>query len=264
MMNNTVKANDGAQEDARRSNMNPPNRSLSSSPENDVFSISTALIPPAQVKTAGTASETFGGLLSTPLLLHEDLREGCGGQLWPAGMVLSKYMLTYQKQQLRGKSIIEIGAGGGLVGLAVALGCELGPTKDKVLITDQEPMFALMQKNIALNDLAEKIEAQIYDWGTTAPKISSNSSSTSDIVLAADCVYFEPAFPLLLQTLVDLIGSNTICYFCFKKRRKADMRFIKDMRKKFNVREIEYGDQEADQKEGIYLLEVTNKSCRSA
>lgn len=259
MMDTTDTLDEGESEQVPRPRDERPNRSLSSSPENDVFGISTILIPPAHIKSAGTASETFSGLLSTALLLHEDLREGCGGQLWPAGMVLSTYMLKYHKQSLFGKSMIEIGAGGGLVGLAVALGCDLGDPKGKILITDQEPMFALMQKNIALNDLSQKVEARIYDWGTKAPTFSSDSLSTPDIVLAADCVYFEPAFPLLLQTLTDLIGPNTMCYFCFKKRRKADMRFIRDMRKKFLVREIEYEDREANQKEGIHLLEVNSK-----
>ena len=239
-----------------------PDRSLSSSPENDVFGISTKLVPPAQVKTAGATLETFDGLLSKPLVLHEDLREGCGGQLWPAGMVLSRYMLTYHKQHLHTKSILEIGAGGGLVGLAVARGCERSQIKGKILITDQEPMLALMQKNIALNSLADVVEAQVYDWGTKITTVPSESSHYPDIVLAADCVYFEPAFPLLLQTLVDLIGQDTVCYFCFKKRRKADMRFIKDMRKKFDVREIEYKGREADQREGIHLLEVRRKPDR--
>lgn len=248
---------------AKEWNDKPPDRACTSSPENDVFNISTTLIPPAQVKTAGTTSETFNGLLPVPLLLHEDLREGCGGQLWPAGMVLSKYMLTHHKKQLHDKSIIEIGAGGGLVGLAVALGCERSQTKDKILITDQEPMFALMQKNIALNDLSSKVEARIYDWGSKAPTFCRSSSLTPDIVLAADCVYFEPAFPLLLQTLMDLIGPNTVCYFCFKKRRKADMRFIKDMRKKLDVQEVEYEGRQADQKEGIHLLEVKSKTSKS-
>lgn len=233
-----------------------PDRSLSSSPENDIFSISTTLVPLAQVKTAGMTSINFDGLLSEPLLLHEDLREGCGGQLWPAGMVLSKYMLTYHKNGLSNRHILEIGAGGGLVGLAVARGCDLDSAKGKMLITDQEPMLTLMQRNIALNKLSNKVEAIVYDWGTPPPV---SQSEYPEIVLAADCVYFEPAFPLLLQTLTDLIGSDSICYFCFKKRRKADMRFIKDMRKKFEVAEIEYEDRHANQKEGIHLLRVTRK-----
>lgn len=45
--------------------------------------------------------------------------------------------------------------------------------------------------------------------------------SRPDIILAADCVYFEPAFPLLVQTLDDLSDSTTEILFCYKKRRKV-------------------------------------------
>lgn len=243
--------------------------SRSSSPENDVFSISANLVPERDHKRAATTSLTFDDLLppESPLLLHEDLQEGCGGQLWPAGMVLSKYMLKYHRSQsLQGKSIVEIGAGGGLVGLAVALGCDVD---SKIWTTDQLPMLALMRKNIALNKLNEKVGAVVYDWGTPPPSEILPSDSAGehrnpDIVLAADCVYFEPAFPLLLQTLEDLIGPATTCYFCFKKRRKADMRFIRDMMKKFAVEQVAYDAKETDQREGIFLYQVRGKDKQAA
>lgn len=240
--------------------------SRSPSPEDDVLAISTSLIPERAVKPAATTTITFDNLLppTRPLVLHEDLQEGCGGQLWPAGMVLSKYMLQYHKTSLKGRTVIEIGAGGGLVGLAVALGCEL-PEDQKLYITDQIPMLALMKKNIALNHLERKVDALVYDWATSPPVeiVRSTDGETAprypDVVLAADCVYFEPAFPLLLQTLGDLIGPDTVCYFCFKKRRKADMRFIRDMMKKFAVEFIGYDGREADQRQGIFLYQVRVK-----
>ena len=215
-------------------------------------------MPERPPKPAATTSLTFDSLLPTPLLLHEDLQEGCGGQLWPAGMVLSKYMLTYQKGSLRGKSIIEIGAGGGLVGLTVALGCEIDVDR-KIWLTDQIPMLALMEKNITLNHLEGRVGAEVYDWGSPPPTSILREGVHPDVVLAADCVYFEPAFPLLLLTLEDLIGPRTTCYFCFKKRRKADMRFIRDMVKKFTVEQIIYEERERDQRGGIFLYEVRKK-----
>jgi protein N-lysine methyltransferase METTL21A len=57
------------------------------------FGISEDLVQSPVHKSAGTSEETFDGLLKQALLLHEDLKGGCGGQLWPAGMVLAKYML---------------------------------------------------------------------------------------------------------------------------------------------------------------------------
>lgn len=129
-------------------------------------------------------------------------------------------------------------------------------------------MLALMQKNIALNDLSSKATAAIFDWGAPVPTdvhqalTIKQEQGYPDIILAADCVYFEPAFPLLLQTLGDLIGPETICYFCFKKRRKADWRFIKIMQKTFQVQQVAYEGREQDQREGIYLYEVRRKAVR--
>lgn len=118
-------------------------------------------------------------------------------------------------------------------------------------ITDQEPMFELMKQNIALNGLESKVTASIYDWGTPKP---SQLPSHPDIILAADCVYFEPAFPLLQQTLKDLIGENTVCYFCFKRRRRADLQFMKVARKMFEVNDVDDDpDREIFSREKLFL-----------
>ena len=213
-------------------------------------------MPEPTHKTAGITSLDFDGLLSSPLVLHEDLQEGCGGQLWPAGMTLAKYLLQH-RTLWQNKQIIEIGAGGGLVGLALAVE---SPTNEQILITDQQPMLSLMLKNIQLNNLYSQVSAQVYDWGSKPAPSFSTATYHPDVVLAADCVYFEPAFPFLLETLDDLIGPWTTCYFCFKKRRKADTRFIRDMNKKFLVTEIDYAERDQNRKAGISLYHVIRRS----
>ncbi|OCK80892.1 hypothetical protein K432DRAFT_327426 [Lepidopterella palustris CBS 459.81] len=219
-----------------------------------LFDISEDLVQSPEHKTAAISSVDFNGLLSTPLKLQEDLSEGCGGQLWPAGMVLSKYMLRKHKDDLNGCSIVELGAGGGLVGLAVAIGCKVD---QPLFITDQNTMFTLMEQNIVLNNLQGKVKAAIYDWGEPVP---AKLPSQPEIILAADCVYFEPAFPLLQKTLADLIGEKTICYFCFKKRRRADLHFMKAVRKKFDVKEVDDDpDKGVYERESIFLYQITKK-----
>ena len=51
-----------------------------------------------------------------------------------------------------------------------------------------------------------------------------------DIVLAADCIYLEAAFPLLVSTLVALVPPPPErapeVLLSYKKRRKADKRFF--------------------------------------
>ncbi|KAF2490721.1 hypothetical protein BU16DRAFT_621432 [Lophium mytilinum] len=220
----------------------------------DLIGFGEDLVQLPEYKAAGVSTVDFDRLLSTPLKLKEDLSNGCGGQLWPAGMVLAKYMLLVHKNNLKGKTIVELGAGGGLVGLAVAIGSQID---QPLLITDQKPMFALMEQNIVLNGLEAKAKAAIYDWGEPAP---SEVPSHPDIILAADCVYFEPAFPLLQKTLEDLIGEETVCYFCFKKRRRADLHFMKAIRKKFDVKEVnDDSDKASYRRENIFLYTITKK-----
>lgn len=64
----------------------------------------------------GESSLTFDGLLDEPgLRVHEDGGEaGCGGKLWPAGNLLSTYMIHRGLNDAQ--NILELGSGTGLVG----------------------------------------------------------------------------------------------------------------------------------------------------
>ena len=106
-------------------------------------------------------------------------------------------------------------------------------------LTDLAPMIPLIKKNVSLNPtLLSPVHPSILSWGCSSPSTSSIIPVHPDILLAADCVYFEPSFPLLTATMQDLIGPNTVCYFCFQKRRRADMAFLKGLRKIFDVRDV--------------------------
>lgn len=74
------------------------------SPELSPLDIGEEYAPIRIPKAAGEASVDFSGLLDPPLLLHEDLKEGCGGQLWPAGIVLGRYLLE-RLDLLHGKTM---------------------------------------------------------------------------------------------------------------------------------------------------------------
>ncbi|EED23637.1 conserved hypothetical protein [Talaromyces stipitatus ATCC 10500] len=225
--------------------------------DNSQLLIGESLIPERERKHAGTTVVTIDGLLKDPLRLKEDLKNGCGGQLWPAGLLLSRYMLEEHATDLVGKTIVEIGAGGGLVGLAVARGCQ---TDKPIYITDQEPMMQLMRDNISLNDLSMKVKPALLDWARPPP---AEIPEHPELVLAADCVYFEPAFPLLISTLQRLLGPDTICYFCFKRRRRADLRCIKMIKKLFHVTEItKFSTCDGYNRENLFLYKIQSRQHR--
>ncbi|SPQ22272.1 d5ef739c-601c-4622-86bc-e942fd1f462f [Thermothielavioides terrestris] len=233
------------------------NGDRSPSPEFDPLAFGDDLAPLPEYKAAGTTEVDFSGLLGEPLKLHEDLRSGCGGQLWPAGLVLAKHMLRYHRDELQHARILELGAGGGVVGLTVARGC--ASLEHPLYITDMVEMESLMQHNIALNGLDDRVRARVLNWGE--PLSEEVLGFKPDIILAADCVYFEPAFPLLLQTLQDLLTlvPEAVVFFCFKKRRRADMQFLKAARKAFTVTEIEDEDRPVFSREGLFLYTFTRK-----
>lgn len=76
------------------------------------------------------------------------------------------------------------------------------------------------------------------------------------MLLAADCCYLEETFPLLLSTMEELIGEKTVCYFCYKRRRRADKDMMKMVRKVFEVREVEGRWQT----ERVFLYEIRRKN----
>ena len=83
-----------------RINPTMSDKDRSSSPEFSPFEFGVDFAPLPKYKAAKTTEIDFSGLLEEPLKLHEDLQSGCGGQLWPAGMVLAKHMLRYHRDKL--------------------------------------------------------------------------------------------------------------------------------------------------------------------
>lgn len=78
---------------------------MSSDSETDSFAVGEDFVQSPTHQVAVTSHVDFDGLLDTPLVLHQDLRNGNGGQLWPAGMILTKYLLRKKRDELRQASM---------------------------------------------------------------------------------------------------------------------------------------------------------------
>ncbi|KAG6903314.1 hypothetical protein C0995_013067 [Termitomyces sp. Mi166 len=219
--------------------------------------------------------------LSVEIALAVDASPGCGGITWPAGevcssplgrdvsddgKVLSSYLTKRGPEFVHGRNILELGSGTGLVGLVAAKlqlqkTTSAGTSTPSVYITDQAPLLEIMDRNVQLNDLSSTVAVAELNWGTPLPP----SLSVPDLVLAADCVYFEPAFPLLVQTLCDLVDAGTgdketEILFCYKKRRKADKRFFNMLGKAFSWDEVtDDPDKVAYNREAITLLRLSRR-----
>jgi hypothetical protein len=76
--------------------------------EDNIVAISEDLVQSPAHKSAGISLVDFDGSLFPPLKLQEDLKNGCGGQLWPAGMVLSKYLLHRHREDLQDGTMLVV------------------------------------------------------------------------------------------------------------------------------------------------------------
>lgn len=227
----------------------------------DFMSSFQDLVPSRPIEHLGNSDLTFDGRLPSPgLQIWEDGGEvGCGGKIWIAGELLSKYLLDtglYGK-----KKVIEIGSGTGLTGLSLGL-CEKRDKDMKIYITDIQELVPLMNKNIHLNHLEDTVIAETLSWGEELPEYAK---SDVDLILAADCVYLEKAFPLLEKTLIDLTNTEkeVLILMSYKKRRKADGQFFRKIKKNFDVIQIEnFKDYAFYKKQRVSLFQMKRKTRR--
>ncbi|KOS16129.1 hypothetical protein Malapachy_3189 [Malassezia pachydermatis] len=164
--------------------------------------------------------------------------------------------LALTQHPWRGKTIVELGSGTGLIGFLVAklgVGCT-------TWITDQIPMLPLMEENAALNpDMVDPCHVAELNWGEPVP---ADVPAKPDVILMADCVYREEAFQPLVDTLCMMATATTEILFCYHKRRRADKRFFGLLKKHFhydNVSDDNEVRRKAYQTSGTFLMRFTKR-----
>ena len=148
--------------------------------------------------------------------------EVTGSALWDAGLALGSHLqkLLPTLGDLESSSslaAIEIGAGCGAAGLALAL---RGGGDVEVVLTDNQPeVLALLEANIRRNRLQGCASVQALDWND-APPLAIRRRRW-DLIVCADIVYGLPSFGPLLQLLETLCqGPNArILIACGNRQR---------------------------------------------
>ncbi|KAL9070833.1 MAG: hypothetical protein Q9161_004624 [Pseudevernia consocians] len=139
--------------------------------------------------------------------------------------------------------------------LALAIGLKsTGVRTTTIHVTDgHPPLLPLLRHNVDLNTPnfrnSTSVVPNLLSWGQS---ISPTIPSPPDVILAADCCYLESNVPLLVATMEALMGNDTVCYFCYKKRRRADKDMIRKLNKLFEVEEIK-GKWDKD---GVFLYKI--------
>lgn len=253
----------------------------------DIFGSFTDLVAARPTEHLGNSDLSFGGRLSPPLHIGEDGgASGCGGKVWIAGELLCEYILEKSEtgagsgllwQHHRANAsvldshasdkmhVLELGSGTGVVGLCVALLAQQHAVEMAgmhVTVTDIGDLVPLMQANIDANGVGNVASAESLCWGTALLPEHQHP----DVVLAADCVYLEAAFPLLEQTLLNLTDGEhpPLVLMAYRKRRKADRHFFQRIKHHFDVVEVSDYDHFAQyKKQRTSLFELVRRDSPS-
>ncbi|KAK4763032.1 hypothetical protein SAY86_008800 [Trapa natans] len=148
-----------------------------------------------------------------------------GTTVWDASLVLVKYLEKNSRKgrfcpsKLKGKRVIELGAGCGVAGFGMALlGCD-------VVATDQAEVLPLLRRNVERNssrilqentDSFGSIQVAELDWGN-----SDHIKAVTppfDYIIGTDIVYVEQLLQPLLQTITALSGSKTVILLGYEIR----------------------------------------------
>ncbi|XP_044533735.1 EEF1A lysine methyltransferase 3 [Gracilinanus agilis] len=173
-------------------------------------------------------------------------RLGVAAPVWDAALSLCSY---FERKNLdfRGKKVIELGAGTGIVGILAAL------QGGDVTITDLPLALEQIQGNVQANvPVGGRAQVRALAWGLDQGVFPGDY----DLVLGADIVYLEPTFPLLLGTLRHLCGPNGTIYLASKMREEHRTKsFFHDMLPQHFQLELAQRDEE----ENINIYRATHR-----
>ena len=148
-----------------------------------------------------------------------DMGVGIGGDRWPAAELFCDFVLddayhAFFHTLFLNRRVIELGAGNGMAGILI--GKLFSPSE--VVITDLADHLGLIEHNITLNthttihgvDNKDNTKAFVLDW--LSPHVAEKMLGKFDIVFALECIYREPLYGPLIETLHTVCHDDTIVF----------------------------------------------------
>eukprot|EP00697_Spironema_sp_BW2_P017694 gnl/Spiro4/9466_TR5012_c0_g1_i1.p1 gnl/Spiro4/9466_TR5012_c0_g1~~gnl/Spiro4/9466_TR5012_c0_g1_i1.p1 ORF type:complete len:336 (+),score=86.62 gnl/Spiro4/9466_TR5012_c0_g1_i1:67-1008(+) len=152
------------------------------------------------VKLKGADGQRHKVVVQTDLILadHET-----GASVWDAALLLIQYLQCFPSGFWRGRRVLELGSGTGVVGIACAfLGAD-------VTLSDQAQLLPLLQQNVFLNSQKNPtLRLCVTQLNWTVPELLT-LPHTYDTVLVSDCVFLPNLVQPLVNTLVRLTGNTS-------------------------------------------------------
>jgi len=154
----------------------------------------------------------------------------------PHHTTLSKFPhlpVLQQKLLRKNLNVLELGAGCGIVGIALST-YHPHPTSTSITLTDLPEASSILLQNLSLlpqRTAHSKITHRVLNWSLSIP--APISTTKHDLVLIADCTYNPDVVPDLVSTLQRIRDVNKEVLVCvaMKVRHESEMVFFDLMSK---------------------------------
>ncbi|XP_061359438.1 uncharacterized protein LOC133303537 isoform X1 [Gastrolobium bilobum] len=169
-----------------------------------------------------------------------------GTTVWDASLVFVKFLERncrkgrFSPSKLKGKRVIELGAGCGVSGFGMALlGCD-------VIVSDQKEVLPLLQRNMERNisrviqknpESFGSIKVSELQWGDESH--IKAVGPPFDYIIGTDVVYVEHLLEPLLQTILALSGPRTTILLGYEIRSTCvHEKMLQMWKKNFDVKTV--------------------------
>ncbi|KAI9026963.1 putative methyltransferase-domain-containing protein [Hyaloraphidium curvatum] len=198
------------------------------------------------IGVAGAFTVGASGVTNT---YRPGLEAEIAGRIWPAGLALVDYLdwILSRGRGMDGLNVLELGAGSGLVGLALYRMLAWKGSRAHIVVTDLPNAIPLLETNCELNRRAIEgdrggltLEAGPLAWGSTLDE--KIKDPPPDLVLMADLVYWPALHPLLVQTCLDLAELNQSVELLLAYRERepvAEAAFFEEFGRHFVLEGVE-------------------------
>lgn len=174
-----------------------------------------------------------------------------GHRVWDTCILMSKFFEAHP-DLVRGRRVVEVGAGTGLLGLVLSrIGAQA------VTMTEYGPCMGHLELNMELNrsDAACAVSSCTVDWNEEALP-GELVQEPCDLVLAADITVFPDTFPMivdLLRRLTALRPDAELIMGC-QQRREAHASFVEMASAVFAMEEIPTDEWHPDYRTDRHVL----------
>lgn len=154
---------------------------------------------------------------------HSELTFCTGCRLWDSSIALARWLLAHGVPWVANRSVLELGSGCGLAGLAAA--CEA----QRIRLSDGE---ARLLPNLRFNAdqlIDVPVEVAHLNWSDTPDKLSTQHG-TWDVVIGADLVYSSGSVVPLARAVASLLKPGGTLIMCSPSGRHGLEQLVEALR----------------------------------